>query len=555
MNNSFRIKLSSVLLSVAVLTACTSSPSTGSSGLSGPSGSSGSPVAEQPAAQTRTPAEASYSGKDVDVNWNPQDAAMITLNGSNATINGSGAAWKDGDVVITAAGTYVLSGTLDDGQIRVDVAKTDDVHLVLNGVTLHHSESSAIYITEADMVVITVQAGTINTVRDGSHYVFPDASEDEPNAAIFSKGDLTFNGTGTLTVRGNYNNGITSKDDLKIVEGNITVIAADDALMGRDLVAIKDGTLKLEAGGDGIKSTNDEEEGKGGIVVEGGKLDITAGTDGFDAVTSLFISGGELVIDAGDDGIHADAAIAITGGTIDIRQSYEGIESAVIEISGGDIQVVSSDDGINVAGGNDESSFNGRPGQNRFAASSNYKLTISGGSITVNASGDGLDANGSIYMTGGTVLVNGPTSNGNGALDYDGIFEVSGGTLIAAGSAGMAAAPSDTSSQHAVMMYYSQSQAAGTPIQLKDADGNIITEFVPAKNYQSVVISVPELRADASYTFYSNGAEVVSFEITDTVTWLNESGVTEPGAGGFSGRGMGGGMRPGGGMRQGGGRP
>lgn len=294
----------------------------------------------------------------------------------------------------------------------------------------------------------------------------------------------------------------------------------------------------------------DEESAKGikasaDIIINGGAFNIDSSDDSIHSNNSITIVEGEISITSGDDGIHADSSISIEGGKINIIKSYEGIESAVVTVSAGDIHVAASDDGINIAGGNDGSSINGRPGQNDFSTSNNYKLNISGGYIVVDAAGDGLDANGSIYMSGGTVLVNGPTSNGNGSLDYDAAFEMTGGFLVAAGSSGMAQAASEQSTQYSVLMTYSQAQQAGTMVCITDNDGNTIVAFKPQKEYQAVFISSPDLKKDSAYTLYSGGAstgagmdglysdgkiegetKVVEFTIADSVTWLSESGVT-----------------------------
>lgn len=578
-----------------------------------------------------------FDEEDSNTDWSPENATAIKLNGSSATISGSGAEAKDGSVTITAAGTYALSGTLSDGQIVVDVQDEGTVRLVLNGVDIHDSDSAAIYIKEAGKAIITLQEGTENAVLDGSTYVYADDTTDEPSAAIFSKADLTMNGTGKLSITANYNDGITSKDDLKIMAGTIEIEAADDGIVGKDMVAIQDGNFTITAKGDGIKSTNDTDTDKGFIAIGSGTFDIKATNDGIQAETFLVlddgaytlvtgggsengevktgemgrspmrgntsqssttteetetpstkglkaggdisVNNGTFTIDAaddavhsnsnvaitdgkftimtGDDGIHADALVSIVGGSIDITKSYEGIEGANITISGGESHVVASDDGVNVAGGNDEATVGGGPQeQDHFSDASSNMLTITGGMLTVDAEGDGLDSNGSITMTGGTVFVSGPTSNGNGALDYDGNFEQSGGTLIAAGSSGMAQAPSDESSQFSISMTFPQTQQAGTIVHLEDSEGKTILTFAPSKAYQSVVIGSPDLKEKGSYTLYSGGSstgsetdglytdgeyeggtKIVEFEITSSVTWLNESGVT---TGGSSGQGPGG---------------
>ncbi|MFE6074691.1 carbohydrate-binding domain-containing protein [Paenibacillus sp. NPDC057886] len=644
---------------------------------------------------------------DTNVSWSATDSTTIKLNGTTASITGSGAKAANGSVTISAAGTYVLSGKLTDGQIVVNVADKGTVHLVLNGATINDNDSAAIYIQKAGKAIITLEEGTENAVSDGKTYVYADATTDEPDAAIFSKADLTFNGTGKLTVTGNYNEGITSKDDLKIISGKINVKSADDGIKGKDMVAIQAGTITIESEGDGIKSTNDTDTSKGFVAIAGGTFNIQSGSDGIQAETALVTDGGtfnivtgggsanapakveegpfgggggggwgggtpptdmgtppdgeppadsnadvdtstttteeettsakalkagvdltvnggtytidsmddslhsnnnvivnegKFSIESGDDGIHADQALTINGGTITIAKSYEGLEGAIITLNGGDIDVTASDDGVNAAGGEEEtataaadsttqtkdttatsnisvtettgttstpdqttqdSGRGGAPGgMPGGEAATNNELHINGGSLTVNAGGDGLDSNGSIYMTDGTVIVNGPTDNGNGALDYDGNFEMSGGYLVAAGSSGMAQATSEASTQNTIAMTFPETQKAGTLVHVEDSEGNNILTFAPAKDYQSVVVSSPDLKKDGSYVIYSGGTstgkavdglytdgtysggtKVVAFQSTSNVTWVNESGVTTANSG------MGG---PGGGRGQGG---
>ncbi|OMC77333.1 dockerin type 1 [Paenibacillus odorifer] len=686
-------KVGILLLCALLMSACsTNATTTQSEAAAGTVAASGTTITQNGAATGVQLASAKLSDlvtfdeEDSNTTWTADQSTEIALAGTSALVDGTGAESKDGSVTITAAGTYVLSGKLSDGQIVVNNQDEGAVHLVLNGVNITNSDSAAIDIKEAGKVIITLEDGTENSVSDGATYVYADETTDEPSAAIFSKADLTINGTGKLSVSANYNDGITSKDDLKIMGGTIEIKAADDGIVGKDLVAVQDGNISITAEGDGMKSTNDTETDKGFIAIAAGTFDITAGNDGIQAETSLVIEGGtytlvtgggnekgevktgdqgqgmgmrggrgqgtgdqapgttgttgtstsetkpetmpetkpeiptteastttttattteseipstkglkaggdisvnngtftidsaddavhsnsniaiadgEFNIKTGDDGIHADALVAISGGKIDITKSYEGIEGANIEISGGEAHVVASDDGVNVAGGNDEATVGGGPQeQDQFSDSASNMLTISGGTLTVDASGDGLDSNGSITMSGGTVIVNGPTNSGNGALDFDGSFEQSGGTLVAAGSSGMAQAPSDTSSQHAVSMTFPQTQEAGTLVHLEDSEGNSILTFAPSKSYQTVVISSPDLKDGGSYTLYSGGTstgseanglytdgeytggtKVVAFEITSSVTWLNESGVTTANTNQGPGGGGGGNRRP-----------
>jgi len=655
MKDSRKAKLTAVALLAAALAAGCSGQPAGTEGADGEASSPSSPVqtGEGTAAAEVTTAslaeQVTFDEDDARTDWSEADATKISLSGSAATVDGAGAAADGGVVTISAAGTYVVSGSLDDGRIVVDAADSV-VHLVLNGAQIQSSSGPAIYAKAADKTVVTLQDGTDNAISDGKTYA--DTSEEAPTAALYSQDDLTINGTGKLTVQGLYKDGITSKDDLKVMGGTLVVEAADDGLVGRDLVAVKDGSVTVQAGGDGIKSTNDTDADKGLIGIEGGTFDIASENDGIQAETSLliaggtfqivtgggsaastkthaeegpfgqgrggfrqgqapaasptasasvddessestsakalkaaniaisdgtfridaaddaihgngnvFITGGQFALATGDDAVHADAALTISGGTIDLSKSYEGLEGADITISGGETHLVASDDGVNVSGGSDA----GGPGQGPGEPASGGTLAISGGYLVVDAGGDGLDSNGSAAMSGGTVLVNGPTNSGNGPLDYNGTFEQTGGVLIAAGSAGMAQAPSESSSQLAVQMTFPSALEAGTLVTLKDSSGQPIVTFAPAKTFQSIVISTPELKAGETYTFYTGGTstgtakdglyeggeseggtKVVSFEMGDTVTYVNESGVTTGGSGmggpgGFGG-GRGGGM-------------
>ena len=522
---------------------------------------------------------------DLHANWSTAGSTSIRLQGDEIEVDGRGAVVDGDTVTITAGGTYVISGVLDDGQVQVETVDVRTVQLVLNGADIVCSTSAPIYVVNAEKTVITLAEGSVNRVEDGAQYVFEDADTDEPNAAIFSHDDLTINGDGALTVVAHYDNGIQSKDDLKIAGGDISVEAVHDAVKGRDSVAVRGGVLRVTAGGDGIQASNDADAAEGFVLVEGGSLSIVAAMDGIQAETalvvsggtleistgggsatvstamgwsrpgsggpaaqqvtadesesakglkagtSLVITGGDIVIDSaddavhsngivtigggkltlasGDDGIHADASVEIADGAVDITASYEGIESAVIRVDGGEVHVVSRDDGVNVSGGNDGSGAMGwRPGQDSFSASSENYLEINGGYVVVDAMGDGLDINGSITMTGGTVIVNGPTSSGNGALDYYSGCEVSGGLLVAAGSIGMAQGPSASSAQNSVMVNLTSPAAAGAIFRIETADGEALLTFAPARAYQSFVFSSAELQNGATYIVYTGGASI-----------------------------------------------
>jgi hypothetical protein len=242
------------------------------------------------------------------------------------------------------------------------------------------------------------------------------------------------------------------------------------------------------------------------INITGGTIILDSADDAIHSNGKIAISSGNLSLISGDDGIHADEEIYISNGDIKISKSYEGIESSVILINGGRIHVTSSDDGINIRGGLDGSSINGRPGQNPFAGSGSYHLDINAGYIVVDSMGDGIDVNGSINMTGGTVIISGPTANNNGAIDYDGTFVATGGFITAAGSAGMAQGPSTTSKVYSIKVTFSTPLPAGTIVHIETKDGKEVLTFVLKRVFQSVVLSSPELKNGSSYVIYTGGS-------------------------------------------------
>lgn len=495
-------------------------------------------------------------------------------------------------VKITAEGTYLVTGK--HTQIVVSAPDTAKIKIVLNNATIENNAGPAIYITAADKVFITALEGTENTVSDGADYS-SEYSDSNVDAAIFSRADLTLNGKGTLTVKGNYKCGIASKDDLVICGLTLNVTSTGRGIEGKDCVKCSDADITVNAGGDGIKSTNTEEESRGYVYVESGSFNITAENDGIEAETALKIkdgdftvktgggsqnasthsqgsdmrgfnpsygtqtaedtesakalkcsylitidggnfnidsaddaihsnsdaeiNGGNIVISSGDDGIHADDALIINGGDIKISKAYEGLEGTAVTISGGKIDVTASDDGINAAGGNDSSSMGGRPGENTFNSNSDAQINITGGYILVNASGDGVDSNGSITMSGGVLLVSGPTDSGNGAFDYNSSAVVTGGTAILCGSSGMAQGFSQNSSQASFMYTLNGSANAGDSIAVTDSSGKVIASFMPSKQYNSIIVSSPELTVGSSYTVTIGG----------TVTGCDQNGYTVSG--------------------------
>lgn len=418
-------------------------------------------------------------------------ATFVTLTDSSATAKGKYTGYEiDGtDVSITAAGTYVFSGDCDNGSITVKKGVTG-VTIVLNGLTLTNDDSAAITLNKTAEASLIAAAGTTNTVAD------TEGSSDE-NAAVKVKSGaaLAIGGTGTLTVDGNAKNGIKGAADavITVAEVKLSINAANDGLSCDDELNITGGTLSITAGGDAVKASpdtgdteNPDTTSLGNVTISGGTLTLSAAEDGiqadgdltisggtfhvktngghttaltddsasckgFKAGKTLTVTGGTLTVDSADDALHANADVSITGGTltlatgddgvhadndlvigtkgasststprINITASYEGLEGTTVNVYSGDIDVVASDDGVNAA--------NSTLGEH----SDKYAINIAGGDLYIDAGSDGLDSNNDINITGGKVEVYGADAMMDAAIDYDGTFTLSGGTLFGAG--------------------------------------------------------------------------------------------------------------------------
>lgn len=416
-----------------------------------------------------------------DDRWERTTAIPITLNGDAITADHPNITVESTTVTIGAAGSYLISGALTDGQIAVDTKDEAVVQLILDGVDIHHASSAAINVIDAEKVVIILADQSENRLSDGATYLFPDANTDEPNATLFSKADLSITGNGSLTVEATYNDGIGSKDGLVIAGGTISVTAVDDGIRGKDYLVVQDGHLTINAQGDGLKSDDEEDTAKGYIAIDQGQVQIDAGGDAIQAETdltiadgtfvltsgggssqtvaeddsakalkagrALLIQGGDYTIDAaddalhanvdlvidggnftiatGDDGVHADANLTVNGGVVRIMQSYEGIESAVITINGGEIYIVSSDDGVNAAdgtGGGPGGGFGGGQPQGN------------GGQRGPRPGRENVNYTGNLYLyiNGGYIVVDagGDGIDANGAIEMtDGVVIVNGPTM------------------------------------------------------------------------------------------------------------------------------
>lgn len=419
------------------------------------------------------------------------NATLVTLTDSSATAKGKYTGYEiDGtDVSITAAGTYVFSGDCDNGSITVKKGVTG-VTIVLNGLTLTNDDSAAITLNKTAEASLIAAAGTTNTVADT-------AGSNDENAAVKVKSGaaLAISGTGTLTVDGNAKNGIKGAADavITVAEVKLNINAANDGLSCDDELNITGGTLSITAGGDAVKASpdtgdteNPDTTSLGNVTISGGTLTLNATGDGiqadgdltisggtfhvktngghttaltddsasckgFKAGGALTVTGGTLTVDSADDALHASTDVTISGGTltlatgddgvhadndlvigakgasststprINITASYEGLEGTTVTVYSGDIDVVASDDGVNAA----SSTLGER--------SDKYAISIAGGDLYIDAGSDGLDSNNDINITGGKVEVYGADAMMDAAIDYDGTFTLSGGTLFGAG--------------------------------------------------------------------------------------------------------------------------
>ena len=520
----------------------------------------------------------------------------IKLDGKSVSVTGTGMVTDESLVTITEPGTYVITGKLDDGQIVVNVDKEKypegKVELSLEGADISCSDNSPVYVQSiGDECIISVKKGTENTVSDGTDYV----NADEASGAIYSEDDLKIKGKGKLIVKGNCTDGIASKNDIKIFNGNIDVTAVDDGIRGKDSVKIGDSddsdfsnlivTVKTTQG-DGIKSTNSTDEGKGNIIVNGGKIkvnsygdavsaesnitinggdldlytytgskasqsdlssptqggkfpgmqegnteksdisakgikavggiEINAGTVNIDSTDDSIHSNGDIAINAGDmtlassdDGIHSDKMLTINDGKINIIRSYEGIEAYDIEVKGGNIRLVASDDGFNAAGGDGSGNQNTNPWGQGAMSSSVGILNITGGYIYVKAEGDGVDSNGNITVSGGTVIVCGPTRGGNGIFDIGDSngykFSFTGGTVFGIGTQDMFVSPT---AENGFLKGTSIALSPDTMVTVADSQGNVLSAIkVPqSMNMTGAAVYASSQLDTSRYSIYIGGS-------------------------------------------------
>ena len=532
--------------STASGTTLTSGTSTVHSAVSGTT--AGTSTSNTAAGQTLD-AQTHYTNEDLT--WDSSGEKTIDLANPTAT---DGVSVENGTITITSGGTYRLTGEYS-GQVKIEATKTDTVRLVLDNAKITNSTGAAINVVSAAEAIIYTAAGTTNTVADEANYTA--TGDDDPDAAIYSTANLTLAGEGSLSVEGAYEEGIHTTGGLVIASGTLEVNAANTGIKGKDYVDITGGIVNVTAAQDGIKSTNTDDESMG--------------------FTRL--SAGSVTISAGDDGLKAPHTLEISGGTLNIEKSNEGIEAQYINILDGDVTVNSSDDGINASlkdsssdtssdttsgtattGQQTQQNQNGQvqqapagggaaPGGSQGSTGQNQNMpqppaggampgggggtfevvdaaiNISGGTVTVNAEGDGIDSNGTATFSGGTVTVNGPVAGGNNALDSNGDLLLNGGTVTAGSTADMFEAPSSVSTSGYLKITDSSALTQGSTVQVTDSSGTVVANYtITTSGVQLVLVSNKNIVKGQSYTVSVTSGSV------DAASTTAASGASELGS-------------------------
>lgn len=542
------------LIAALGLTGCsTASGTTLTSGTStvhsAVSGTTAGTSTSNTAAEQTLDAQTHYTNEDLT--WDSSDEKAIDLANPTAT---DGVSVENGTITITSGGTYRITGEYS-GQVKIEAAKTDTVRLVLDNAKITNSTGAAINVVSAAEAIIYTAAGTTNTVADEANYAA--TGDDDPDAAIYSTANLTLTGEGSLSVEGAYEEGIHTTGGLVIASGTLEVNAANTGIKGKDYVDITGGIVNVTAAQDGIKSTNTDDESLG--------------------FTRL--SAGSVTISAGDDGLKAPHTLEISGGTLNIEKSNEGIEAQYINILDGDVTVNSSDDGINaslkdsssdtssdttsgtaITGQQTQQNQNGQtqqapagggaaPGGSQGSTGQNQNMpqpptdgtmpgggggtfevvdaaiNISGGTVTVNAEGDGIDSNGTATFSGGTVTVNGPAAGGNNALDSNGDLLLNGGTVTTGSTADMFEAPSSASTSGYLKITDSSALTQGSTVQVTDSSGTVVANYkITTSGVQLVLVSNKNIVKGQSYTVSVTSGSV------DAASTTAASGVSELGS-------------------------
>lgn len=427
--------------------------------------------------------------------------------------NIDGVIFSKEDLTLNGAGTLTVTSPAGHGIVSKDELK------LTSGSYIIHCANHAL--SGKDNICIANAVFDITAGKDGIH---AENKDDEALGFVYIE-----SGTFSISAEGD---GISAAAQMQIIDGDFDILAGGGSGNAEDKTSqgwggfMEDGgrpggfmggggASRMEQGQQTQSQTSEEEDStsikgikaSGSLLIQSGSFKIDAADDAVHSNTAITVNGGSFEIASGDDAFHADQSLDINDGTIQITECYEGLEALQVRVSGGDITVKASDDGLNAAGGTDQSGFGGPRGGDSFAgfgggmqgsaSSSEGSIVISGGNLYIQAGGDGIDANGTLCISGGSVTVCGPTSGDTSVLDYDLTCEITGGTFIGTGAAMMAQTFSD--SEQGVISQRCGSQAAGTEITLCDENGQVILTCQPALSYEILILSSPELKKGQDY--------------------------------------------------------
>lgn len=447
-----------------------------------------------------------FTKRDISASYD-EKTYNITLSDNKSTCDNPKAKIKNNVITITDTGTYVIKGTLPQGQIIVDADDTDKIQLVLNGVEIKNTSSAAINIVKAKKVFVTLAEKSTNTLSTTNEFV--KTENNKADGVIYSKKDLTLNGSGKLTINSPYGHGVVCNDDLVIAGGDYNITAGKHCIKANDSINIADGKLNLNAKKDALHCDNDDSS-KGNI----------------------YIKNVAFSINADDDAIQAGGYFIIDDGNITISNSHEGIEAQKIEINGGNISLKASDDGLNASGSDSSSEKNDNnkmDKSNPFDSDENCYINIAGGTLVVDADGDGIDSNGYLQQTGGDVTVYGAESGGNAALDYGISAKITGGKIIAFGYSSMAQGFGSNSTQGSITVSFDNETTE--EFTLTDSNNNKIITAKTSKKYNCVTVSSTEIQKGETYTA-SAGSQSKDIEMSD-ISYIDSKSFGN--GGGFNG--------------------
>lgn len=429
-----------------------------------------------------------FSNRDKEVGYEESESVTVSLADDGSSCESDAVSITENTVTIKDEGTYVLSGALSDGMVIVDAEDTDKIQLVLKDVSISNAQSAALYVRAADKVFVTTASGTENTLENCGGYTAID--DNNIDAAVFSKSDLTFNGEGTLTITAQEGHGIVSKDDLALTSGTYVVTSASHGISGKDSVRIANGSYTITSGKDGIHAENTDDSSKGFVYLAGGTFDIASQQDGIsasawlqadDGTYTILTGAGSASVQNGGEEMPMEPASQKETDTTSIK----GMKASVqLVLKGGTYTVDAEDDAFH----------------------SNGNLAVSGGTYTLSSGDDGIHADSNVTISGGKTYLSGPVNSGNGTLDYNGSAVVTGGIFAASGSSGMAQ-NFDSSSTQGVMMMNVGEQEEGSELALLDSSGTKLISWTAEKAYSSMIVSCPAIKEGETYTIKAGTTE------------------------------------------------